>query len=138
MIIDASYLILGRLASKVAKLAMKGEKIDIVNCEKIVITGRKEAILSHYKWKSDLGSRPTKGPFFPKVPDRFVRRVIRGMLPYKQEKGEKAFKRVMCYIGVPDSLKDKKFETFSDIDIRNNPTQTYVSVEEVCNYLKAK
>jgi len=39
MIVDASNMILGRMVSYVAKKALLGEKVDIVNCEKAVITG---------------------------------------------------------------------------------------------------
>jgi len=32
------------------------------------------------------------------------------MLPYDKEHGRKALKRVKCYMGVPDNIKDKKIE----------------------------
>ncbi len=38
MIIDANNMILGRLASFAAKKALLGEKIDVINCEKAVIS----------------------------------------------------------------------------------------------------
>ena len=81
-IIDATNLKLGRLASKVAKEALSGEQVSVVNAEKAVITGRKKDIFSTYREKTDVGSR-YKGPFFPRVPHLIVRRTIRGMLPYK-------------------------------------------------------
>ena len=37
-IIDATDLVLGRLCSKVAKRLIGGEKIEIVNAEKTIIT----------------------------------------------------------------------------------------------------
>ena len=37
MIIDAKNLVLGRMATVVAKEALLGEKIDIINCEKAVV-----------------------------------------------------------------------------------------------------
>ena len=45
MIIDASNLILGRLATFVAKQALLGEQVFIANCEKSVISGDKANIL---------------------------------------------------------------------------------------------
>ena len=38
-VVDAEGAILGRLASKVAKRLLTGETVDIVNVEKIVISG---------------------------------------------------------------------------------------------------
>ncbi len=138
MIIDASDMILGRLASYVAKKALLGEKIDIVNCEKAVLTGNKKSVFADYKKINELGTRPTKGPFMPKMPDRFVRRCIRGMLPYKQEKGIKAFKRVMCYIGIPDEFKDKKTETLDNFNVSKVPSLKYVYIDEICRSMKER
>ena len=90
MIIDGTDLILGRLGSFVAKKALLGEKIDIVNCENIIIIGKKEHILEKYKKKLARGI-PSKGPILYKKPDRFVKRALKGMLPFKKERGKKAF-----------------------------------------------
>ena len=135
MIIDASDLIVGRMATVVAKKALLGEKIDIVNCEKALMTGKKKEIFNRLKEKNEMGN-PLKGPFMQKMPDRFIRRIIRGMLPYKQEKGLSAFKRVMCYIGVPNEFKDKKFETIKSAHISNSKTISYVTIGEICSFLK--
>ena len=43
-IIDGNDAILGRLASFVAKNALEGEEIVVLNCEKVVITGNKKRI----------------------------------------------------------------------------------------------
>ena len=48
MIIDANNLILGRLGTYVAKNALLGEKVDIVNCESCVVTGRRDRIFEDY------------------------------------------------------------------------------------------
>ncbi len=135
MIIDATDLIMGRMATYVAKKALMGEKIDIVNCENAIIVGKKKEVFNRYKERRERGDA-LKGPYFPTMPDRLVRRVIRGMLPYKQEKGEKAFKRVMCYIGVPDKFKDQKFETIKNAHISNSRALAYVKVGDLCNFLR--
>ena len=138
MIIDASDMILGRLASYVAKKALLGEKVDVVNCEKAVLTGNKKSVFADYKRRNERGTRPTKGPFMPKMPDRFVRRCIRGMLPYKQEKGIKAFKRVMCYIGIPDEFKDEKIETLDNFNVSKVPSLRYIYIGEICKSMKER
>src|SRR3989344_4496466 len=65
MIIDAKDLILGRLSTIVAKRALLGDKIDIVNCEMAVISGRRKNILDSYKWKRSIGGTAQKGPYIP-------------------------------------------------------------------------
>ena len=69
------------------------------------------------------------------MPDRFVRRAIKRMLPYKQYKGKEAFNKIKCYIGVPDEFKDKKHETLIDADVSRLNTLHFVSVKEICNHL---
>lgn len=107
VIIDAKDLILGRMASYAAKLALEGYRVYIVNCEECVISGDKQVILQDFLDKIHRGN-PHKGPFYPKRPDRIVKRVIRGMLPRKQWKGRMALKRIKCYLGFPDELKNRK------------------------------
>ncbi|MCS7114333.1 MAG: 50S ribosomal protein L13 [Nitrososphaerota archaeon] len=109
-VIDATGLILGRLASIIAKRLLKGEKIAVVNAEKAVISGKKKSKVLEAKEFLKVGY-PEKGPFHYKRPDRILRRTVRGMLPYKQPKGKQAYKRLKVFIGVPDELKGLKMET---------------------------
>ncbi len=136
MIIDATDLIIGRIGTFVAKKALQGEKFDIVNCEKAVVTGKKSSVLAKYKQLKDRGTY--KGPFLPKQPNLFVRRVIRGMIPYRRERGREAFKGIKCYTGVPEELKDKKMETIKEASVSKLPTLNYVSVREICKSVGAK
>jgi large subunit ribosomal protein L13 len=104
--VDGKGLILGRLASHVAKLLLKGEKIQIINSEKVVVAATKSKSERTDKLR-DMGT-PFKGPFYPKSPERIVKRAIRGMLPYKQARGREAFGRVRCYMGQPEELEVKE------------------------------
>ncbi|MBU2639503.1 MAG: 50S ribosomal protein L13 [Nanoarchaeota archaeon] len=135
MIINGENLILGRLAAIAAKKALLGEKIDIVNAEKVVIVGKKSFILRNYKKKFDRKT-PIKGPFIPRTPDRFLRRVIRGMLPYKKERGNNAFKKVMCHVEIPDNFKNEKLTTFDKINVLNTNNINYLSIGDLCKLLK--
>jgi len=110
--IDANGLILGRMATQVAKLALLGEQIQIINCEKAVVSGSKSKIEKVRKLRS-MGS-PFKGPFYPKSPERIIKRAIRGMLPYKQSRGRAALSRVKCYIGQPAELEVKDMISISN------------------------
>jgi len=135
IVIDASNLIVGRLATTVAKKALMGVEINIVNCENAIMTGKRSEIFEKMKARRERG-HPMKGPFFPTMPDRFIRRIIRGMLPYNQEKGKLAYKRVMCYIGVPVQFKDQKLETIKSADIKNSEALSYITVGKICAFLK--
>lgn len=112
-VIDGTGLILGRLATYVAKQALEGEDVIIVNAENVIITGSKTAILEDYKQRRNMGvtGRNRKGPYYPRMPDRLLRRSIRGMLPYQDPKGRSAYKRVMASIGVPSEHKSAKLIT---------------------------
>lgn len=136
MVIDATDLILGRMAVFVAKNALEGKKIDVVNCENAVVTGNKKDILAKYKKKKDRGA-PLHGPYFPRYPDRLVRRCIRGMLPWKRTRGREAFKRVMCYISIPYQFKDKKIETIKEANVEKLPNSKYIKVKDICRFLGA-
>ncbi len=139
MIIDATDLIVGRMATKAAKLALLGEKVDIVNCEKAVISGNRREIIEKYKAKRDFGHTPFKGPYFPRSSDRFVKRVIRGMLPYKKSKGDKAFKRIKCYLGLPKEFENEKtIATIKEANFSKLPNLRYMRVGEVSKEIGAK
>lgn len=109
-VIDASNLILGRMATVVAKRLLQGESVIILNAEKAVISGKRLSKVKEEKRKLEIG-HPRKGPFFPRQPDRFVKRAIRGMLPRKKPKGMEAYKRLRVFIGVPQEFKATPAET---------------------------
>jgi large subunit ribosomal protein L13 len=112
-VINAEGLIIGRMASLIAKRLLNGEEIIIVNAEKAVLSGKKKSKLSEAKQFLEVGA-PKRGPYHYRRPDRIVRRTVRGMLPYKQSKGKQAFKRLRVFIGIPDELKENKMETLAD------------------------
>lgn len=136
MIIDATDLIVGRMGTVIAKKALLGEKIDIINCEKAIITGKRESVLGRFKQKKEFGTY--KGPFLHRQPDRIVRRMIRGMLPYKKERGRNAFERIMCYVGVPEQLKNEKAETIETANVSKLDNLNFITVKEVSKFLGAK
>jgi len=137
MIIDATDLIAGRLATEVAKKALLGEKIDIVNSEKAVLTGTPEEIYAKYKRKYDIGI-PLRGPYLHRSPDRLLRRIIRGMLDYKHARGLQAFKRIMCWKGVPEPFKDQKLETIKSANVSKVPNLKYTTVGDVSKHIGGK
>ncbi|MFQ5620645.1 MAG: 50S ribosomal protein L13 [Candidatus Nanoarchaeia archaeon] len=132
IVIDAKDLIVGRFCTHVAKQALLGHKVHVVNCEQAILSGTKKDIMKKLLHRIGMG-QPQQGPYVPRMPDRFVRRTIRGMLPYKQPRGKHAFKRVMCHVGVPDDLSGKETGTVEKAKFNKLPNLKYVKIGDLCN-----
>lgn len=137
IIIDGKDLIVGRVASFAAKQALNGETIKIINCESMYLTGDKKYLLDEVHRRRVQGTWE-KGPFYLRRPDRFVRRIVRGMIPYKTSRGNVAYKRVMCYIGSPKELEQHKSITVDNANIKHIKNLKYVTVGELCKHMGAK
>ena len=107
IVVDATGHIAGRLASNVAKLLLKGNRVSIVNCENIMISGNRSNIIKEYRDFLEISSilHPKHGPFHPRRPDTIITRMIRGMLPRDKPSGIAAHKKLRAYIGVPKEVK---------------------------------
>jgi large subunit ribosomal protein L13 len=126
-VIEGKGAILGRIASYSAKEALKGEEIAIVNCEQIIITGNKENIQREFDEKTKKVGHGQTGPKFSRDNEKFVKRIIRGMLPnHREGRGREALKRIKCYKGVP-----KEFEKEKRISMINNKKLKFIEVSEV-------
>lgn len=136
-IIDGDGLLMGRLASIVAHRALSGEEIAIVNTEKAVVSGSRSRVLKNYQQKRQRGSREG-GPFFPRRPDDILKRTIRGMIPYKRERGVAAMKRIKTYVGVPDEFIDAPKETIERIHKSRLSRPTFVTLGGISTFLGAK
>lgn len=132
---DATGCVLGRLATQAAQDVLDGSEVVIVNCEEAIVTGDKNTILERYKTKYETGTQ-RKGPHFPRVPDRLVKRTVRGMLPYDQPRGRNAYKRLRCYIGEPEEVDD--VDPSTPEDAQPGAPRTSVRVAEISQFLGAK
>lgn len=109
LIIDGQGARLGRLASYVAKQALKGDEMIVLNCEEVIISGNKTMIKKEFLEKRSRIGHSQKGPKHIKVSERMVKRVIRGMLPeHRFGRGKEAFKRIKCYNKVPKEFEEVK------------------------------
>ncbi len=107
---DASDKILGRFCSQIAKKALLGEYIVIINAKDAIISGTKSDIHERHlaKLKIATATNPRRGPFHERRPDTFMRRVIKQMLPRKKLRGKEALKRVHVYISeIPERFKTR-------------------------------
>ncbi len=144
VILDAEGCTMGRLASHAAKEALNGKKVLIFNAEKAVISGRRDEVFGEYKNRYEAKSKTNPwryGPKRPKNPDRFLRRVIRGMLPWDKPRGKSAFKRVMVYMGRPEEeIKKREGVDMSKVEAEDNSNfkkhyDYFVTVGDLCAYL---
>ncbi|MBU0958878.1 MAG: 50S ribosomal protein L13 [Nanoarchaeota archaeon] len=110
-IIDGKNATLGRLASYVAKEALNGEEIIIVNCDQVIITGNKKNIEERYKEKRSRVGSGQLGPKVSRPAEMIVKRAIRGMVPHRAARGKEAMQRVRCYVGIPKEHEGKKMIT---------------------------
>lgn len=107
-IIDGAGAVLGRLASKLASLTLDGEKVVVVNAEEVVVSGDRDDVVEKYRRKTEYGS--DRGPKQPKRPDAILKRTVRGMVPYKKQRGRDAMQRLRVYVGVPEEYNGVEFE----------------------------
>lgn len=134
LLIDAKDKIMGRLASKVAKLALLGKQVIVINAKDIVISGSKKNIFEKYNQRKNIKTRtnPTRGPFFYRRPDRFFRRVVRGMLPFKQNRGQEAYRRIKVYTNDIDRSKFKNLVEHEVKDVSaDRLNRNYITLETV-------
>lgn len=139
MIIDGKGHILGRLASLTSKKLLEGEKIVVLNSEKIMLTGSKDWAYAKYKQRVDRASTSNPrdmGPKYPRRPEEIFRRTVRGMLPIKKSKGRSAFKGLKAYVGVPREFKKTEASKLVDAKYRN--IKKGIELEEISKLLGAK
>ena len=136
-VINGDGLILGRLASVVARRALADEEIAIVNAEKTIISGSRARVLGNYYHKRVRGSSDW-GPYFPRRPEHILKRTIRGMLPYKRPRGVDALRRIRCYVGVPAQFAGKEMEVPEEVHMNRLNNPQFVTLGAVCTALGAK
>merc|ERR1712094_165299 len=110
VVIDGRGHLMGRLASFVAKEALLGQKVVVVRCEDLVISGSfiRNKLKLLMKRNKRMNTNPKKGPFHHRSPADMFLRVVRGMLPHKHYRGSAAFQRVKCLEGIPEPFNSVK------------------------------
>jgi large subunit ribosomal protein L13 len=111
-VVDADGLVLGRMASEVARLLRgkhkpifaphldTGDHVIVVNAAKVVLTAGKEARKVAYRHSGYPGGlkQVTYTDLLANAPEEVVRRAVRGMLP-KGPLGRSMFKKLKVYAG---------------------------------------
>ena len=120
------------MATYVAKRALEGKRVTIVNAERAVISGTKARVVARakLKLKTRTLANQAKAPTHPRRPDTYVRRVVRGMLPWKKSRGKDAFRRVRVFIGTPADYQGKPSVRIEDANA-SRLRVPYVSVAQL-------
>jgi len=134
--IDAKDCIAGRMCSHISKLLLQGHHVRVVNAEKSMISGNRYKTIEEYKEYLTISSatNPIHGPFHPRMPDRLLTRMVRGMLPKRKSSGLTALKRLRIYVAIPPDLKNAKLETFEDSKIRK-PSSYFITLGELAKQI---
>ncbi|MBQ6939421.1 MAG: 50S ribosomal protein L13 [Muribaculaceae bacterium] len=112
VVVDATDQVLGRLASKVAKILRGkykpnytphvdcGDNVIIINADKIILTGKKMTDKEYIDYTGYPGGQRYKSPadLMAKGADRLVLRVVKGMLP-KNKLGAQLLRNLRVYGG---------------------------------------
>ncbi|EJU01887.1 ribosomal protein L13 [Dacryopinax primogenitus] len=111
IVIDGKGHLLGRIASIIAKQILSGQKIVVLRCEEINISGsffRNKLRYHNFLHKRHIVNPKKSGPFHERAPSRILYRAVRGMTPHKTARGAAALKRLQLYEGVPPPYDKKK------------------------------
>ncbi|MDD4190403.1 MAG: 50S ribosomal protein L13 [Mangrovibacterium sp.] len=112
VVVDATNMPLGRLASAVAKMLRGkhkpdftphvdcGDNVIVVNAEKVILTGNKmtgRVYLRHTGYPGGQRSQ-TPADILERYPERLVQRAVKGMLP-KNRLGRQIIGNMRVYVG---------------------------------------
>jgi len=111
IVIDGKGHLLGRLASIIAKQALNGQKIVVVRCELINVSGsffRMKLRYHAFLNKRHLVNPKKSGPFHFRAPSRVLHKAVRGMMPHKTSRGAAALERIKLFEGMPPPYDRQK------------------------------
>lgn len=112
LLVDAQGEVLGRLASKVAKLLRGkfkasytphvdcGDNIIVINAEKVRLTGNKIQDRVHFRHSGYPGGQRAVNPaeILSKQPEKLIQNAVKGMLP-KNRLGRKIYGNLHIFVG---------------------------------------
>merc|ERR1719150_1427220 len=110
LVIDARGHLLGRLAAIVAKTTLQGQRVVVVRCEEMNISGsfyrNKLKYLEFLRKRCNV--KPSRGPYHHRAPGKIFFRTVRGMLPHKLTRGKEALARLKVFEGIPPPYDTEK------------------------------
>jgi len=125
--IDAEKAVAGRLGSYVAKELLKGNEVVVVNSEKAFISGDRVGVVDKIRTMRQKGGNSLRGPKIPRIPERILKRIVRGMLPWGKPRGQAVYKKLKCYSG--NDLKEEENKQLKNLN--HKVPIKYVTLEQV-------
>ena len=130
VLVDAEDMVLGRLATEVAKMLRGknkpeftphvdcGDNVIVINAEKVVLTGNKLTQKEYFRHSGYPGgqTRQTPKQILDKYPERLVEKAVKGMLP-KNKLGRAIFKNLHVVVGPEHKYEAQKPKV---IDLKSN------------------
>ncbi|WP_297099196.1 50S ribosomal protein L13 [uncultured Draconibacterium sp.] len=121
VVVDAENMVLGRLASVVAKMLRGkykpnftphvdcGDNVIVINAEKVALTGKKMSDKIYVRHSGYPGGQRTQTPqdILAKYPERLVEKAVKGMLP-KNKLGSDLFRNLHVVIGAEHKYEAQK------------------------------
>lgn len=121
IVVDAEGLVLGRMASKVAKILRGknkasytphidcGDYVIVINAEKVVLSGKKMSDKIYIRHTGYPGGQRKQTPtdILAKYPERLVEKAVKGMLP-KNRLGRRLFTNLHVVIGAEHKFEAQK------------------------------
>ncbi|HPM85531.1 MAG: 50S ribosomal protein L13 [archaeon] len=131
MIVDAKDNVAGRLASKVAKAIINGERVTVINSQDLVMVGNKKSILEKFTTRVDgaVKSNPHYGPKYDRIPSKIFRRMVRNMLPTKKRAKERIIKQLRVFNTTAKGIDSKEAIIFEEIKF--NHRNNYIKLKDV-------
>ncbi|NPA85579.1 MAG: 50S ribosomal protein L13 [Crenarchaeota archaeon] len=133
VVIDATNQIVGRMATKIAKLLMEGWEVKVINAEKAVLSGDPRMVVRGYQLLLDVKTHtnPYRNKIKrPRTPAWIIKDAVKGMLPKHNARGREALKRLKVYIGAPEEVPQEEVIRFPDADAVRLSGK-YITVGEV-------
>ncbi|CAC5422202.1 RP-L13Ae [Mytilus coruscus] len=135
IIIDARGHLMGRLAAVVSKTILQGQRVVVVRCEGINISGNffrsKLKYLDYLKLRCNV--KPSRGPFHFRAPSKVFYKTVRGMVPHKQTRGKEALARLKVFEGIPPPYDKQKRQVVPSAlkVLRLNPMRKYCDLNRL-------
>jgi len=121
VLVDAENMVLGRLATEVARILRGknkpeftphvdcGDNVIVINAEKVKLTGNKLTDRVHFSHSGYPGGQREQSPkeILAKYPERLVEKAVRGMLP-KNKLGRQLFRNLHVVVGAEHKYDAQK------------------------------
>lgn len=121
VVVDAEGMVLGRLASKVAKMLRGkykpnytthvdcGDNVIVINAEKVMMTGKKMTDKIYIRHTGYPGGQRKMTPqdILAKYPERLVEKAVKGMLP-KSKLGSELYRNLHVVVGAEHKYEAQK------------------------------